>query len=72
MTKISAISDNKTYTAINLGSLDGLADHSLIHAVSGQEVKGKVFLKEATKATGTEISLQTLAPPYRVAIFPYP
>lgn len=63
MEKVKKISENSNYTAVNIGKLDDLMEHSLIHPVSGSEIKGKVFLKDATKATGTEISFQIL-PPY--------
>ena len=61
MKQVSTISESKNYTAINIGCLSELDEHSLIHPKSGREVKGKVFLKDATNATGTEISFQVLA-----------
>lgn len=57
---IELISENKNYKAVNLGCLDELMEHGLIHPKSGEEIRGKVFLKEATKATGTEISFNSL------------
>jgi quercetin dioxygenase-like cupin family protein len=69
MKAIENISENKNYTAINIGSLDKLMEHSLIHPKSGQEIKGKVFVKEATKATGTEISFSVLPPQTEVSYF---
>lgn len=62
MKKIESISENKNYTAVNIGSLSELMEHGFIHPKSGQEIRGKVFLKEATKATGTEISFNMLPP----------
>jgi mannose-6-phosphate isomerase-like protein (cupin superfamily) len=62
MKQIEAISENKNYTAINIGSLNELNAYSFIHPKTGQEVTGKVFVKEATKATGTEISFTTIPP----------
>jgi mannose-6-phosphate isomerase-like protein (cupin superfamily) len=62
MKKIEKISENKNFTAVNIGSLDKLMEHSLIHPVSKQELKGKVFVKEAIKSSGTEISFTTLPP----------
>ena len=62
MRKSEVISENPNYTAINIGKLDDLMDYSMLHPKSGQEIKGKIFLKEATKATGTEISFQMLPP----------
>ena len=58
MKKTRLISESENFTAVDIGKLSELADHSLIHPKSGQEVKGKVFLKNATNATGTEISFQ--------------
>jgi len=62
MKKIEKISENKNYTAVNIGSLDHIEEYSFLHPKTGQTVTGKVFLKEATKATGTEISFTTLPP----------
>jgi mannose-6-phosphate isomerase-like protein (cupin superfamily) len=45
-----------------LGSLDALTDYNLIHPVNNKLVIGKVFLKDATKASGTQISFNTLLP----------
>ena len=63
------ISDGENYTVVSIGKLDDLEDHSLIHPKSGKEVKGKVFLKALTKATGTEISFQTLPPKTELPYF---
>ncbi|MDR2036328.1 MAG: cupin domain-containing protein [Bacteroidales bacterium] len=62
MKKPELISENKYHTAVNIGKLDGITDYSMIHPKSGKEIKGKVFLKDVTKATGTEISFQILPP----------
>ncbi|WP_294612728.1 cupin domain-containing protein [uncultured Bacteroides sp.] len=56
------ISENKNYTAVNIGSLNELMQHTLVHPVSGQIIEGKAFLKEPTRATGTEISFNSLPP----------
>ena len=69
MKKTEYISDNKNYSAVNIGSLDMLMDHSLIHPKSKAEVKGKVFLKEATQSSGTEISFQMLPPKTELPYF---
>ena len=55
--------------AIDLGSLSGLFDYSLIHPVSKREIEGKVFLKDATKSTGTEISFNSIPPRTEVPYF---
>ena len=60
MRQIEKISANKNYTAINMGNLEDIKLYSLTHAKTGKEVKGKVFLKEPTKATGTEISFTVI------------
>ena len=41
--------------------LDNLKNYSLIHPKTKKEIKGKLFLKSPTNATGTEISFTTLA-----------
>jgi mannose-6-phosphate isomerase-like protein (cupin superfamily) len=61
MKNIKEIKENKNYTAVDLGDLDKLMEYSLIHKVNKQKIEGKVFLKEATKSTGTEISFNSLA-----------
>lgn len=62
MKQIEKISTNKNYTAVNIGLLDKLQDYSFLHPKTGQTVTGKVFLKEATCATGTEVSFTTIPP----------
>lgn len=62
MKQIEKISASNNYIAVNVGSLDQVTNYSLIHPKTGLEVKGKVFLKELTQATGTEISFTTLPP----------
>jgi mannose-6-phosphate isomerase-like protein (cupin superfamily) len=62
MKQIEQISENKNYTAVNVGRLDKLMEHSFIHPKNKQEVTGKVFVNKATKASGTEISFTTLPP----------
>jgi len=62
MKQIEKLSENENYTAVNLGSLDELMDYSLIHPVRKTLIEGKVFLKDATQATGTEISFNMLLP----------
>ncbi len=67
--KAEIISENKEYTAVNIGSIADIKNHSLIHPVSGREVKGKVFLKELTKASGTEISFTSIPPKSELGYF---
>ncbi len=69
MKKIEKLSENTHYRAIDLGALGGLMDYSLVHPVNKRTIEGKVFLKEATKATGTEISFNMLPPETEVPYF---
>jgi mannose-6-phosphate isomerase-like protein (cupin superfamily) len=62
MKSINKISESKNYTAVSIGKLTELMGHSLIHPVNKREIEGKVFLKNATNATGTEISFNMLPP----------
>jgi len=62
MKAIEKIAEDKNYTAVNLGNLDELMEYSLIHKVNKQEIEGKVYLKEPTNATGSEISFNSLPP----------
>ena len=62
MKQLEKLSENENYSAINLGSLDELMDYSLIHPVRKHLIEGKVFLKDATQASGTEISFNMLLP----------
>src|ERR1035437_4457792 len=62
MKQIEKILENTNYSAVNLGELDNLMDYSLIHPVNKKLIEGKVFLKDMTKATGTEISFNSLPP----------
>ena len=69
MKQVKKIAENKNYTAIDIGNLNEIKDYSLIHAVSKNEVRGKLFLKEPTGATGTEISFTTIPPKSEVGYF---
>ena len=62
MKQIEKLSENSSYTAINLGNLEELMSYSLIHPVNKRLIEGKVFLKDPTQATGTEISFNSLPP----------
>ena len=62
MKQIKELSEITNYTAVNLGDLNKLMDYTLIHPVNKQLVEGKVFLKDATKASGSEISFNSLPP----------
>ena len=62
MKQLEKLTENKHFTAVNIGILDSIKDYSLIHPVNKKLLEGKVFLKNATKATGTEISFNSLPP----------
>ena len=61
MKPIEKLSENINYSAVNLGTLNDIKDYALIHPVSKRLIEGKVFLKDDTKSTGTEISFNSLA-----------
>ncbi len=69
MKKLELISENKNYTAVNIGKMEDIGEHSLIHSKLKTEIKGKVFLKEPTKSTGTEISFTTIPPKSELGYF---
>lgn len=62
MKTMEKISEGKNYSAINIGSLDELMEHSYLHPKLKMEVKGKVFVGDALRTTGSEISFQILPP----------
>jgi mannose-6-phosphate isomerase-like protein (cupin superfamily) len=62
MKQIEKLLENTNFSAVNLGNLNDLMDYSLIHPVNKKPIEGKVFLKDATKSTGTEISFNSLPP----------
>lgn len=44
METINILSENENYTAVNIGSMNELMKHTLVHSVSGRIVEGKVFI----------------------------
>ncbi len=62
MKDLQITSDGPNYSAIDLGEFDNLIDYSFLHPRLKNEIKGKVFIGEILKATGTEISFQILPP----------
>jgi mannose-6-phosphate isomerase-like protein (cupin superfamily) len=69
MKKVEVISENKNHTAINIGKLEDIDKYSLIHPKLKNEIKGKLFLKQPTKMTGTEISFTTIPPKSELGYF---
>jgi Mannose-6-phosphate isomerase len=69
MKTIGKIAQNKNFAAIDLGNLEEILQYTLIHPVSKREIEGKVFVKDATGATGTEISFNMLPPHTEVSYF---
>jgi len=62
MKQLEKLAENTSFTAVNMGNLADIMDYSLIHPVNKKVLEGKVFLKDATQATGTEISFNSLHP----------
>lgn len=69
MKKIELISENQNYSAVNIGKLNEAGKYSLVHPKLKYEIKGKVFLKDSTKSTGTEISFTTIPPKSELGYF---
>lgn len=44
METINILSENENYTAVNIGSMNELMKHTLVHSVSGRIIEGKAFL----------------------------
>lgn len=69
MKNIEQTTKGEGYVAINIGRLDKVREYSLIHPKLKTEIFGKLFLKDVTEATGTEISFNTLPPHTEVPYF---
>ena len=52
MKQAKKIAEGRNYTAADIGDAEDIKSYSLIHAKTGQEVRGKLFLKELTRANG--------------------
>lgn len=59
MNSTKQITESKNFTAIDFGKLDLVLERA----------NGKIFLKDATKASGTEISISILPPKTDLPIF---
>ena len=69
MKKVDIITKGEGYTAIDMGPLDKVGEYSLIHPKLNVEIFGKLFLKDITGSTGTEISFNTIPPKTEVSYF---
>ena len=67
--EIKQIAKNKNSTAIDIGCLDKLMEHTYVHPKLGHVTEGRVFLKECLDATGTEISFNSIPPETDVPYF---
>ena len=61
MKELKKLGEGSNYTAVSAGKFDNLNEFVLPMG-NGVEIKGKVFTGAALKATGMEMSLQTMAP----------
>lgn len=69
MKNVEQIVKGEDYTAINIGSLERIGEYSIIHPKLETEIFGKLFLKDLTGSTGTEISFNTLSPHTEIPYF---
>lgn len=69
MKNIEVKSEGINHSAIDLGEFDNLMDYSYFHPKLKQEIKGKVFIGEALKTTGEEISFMLLPPGTEIPFF---
>lgn len=69
MKNIGIISESESHSAINIGSLNTLTEHSIIHPKTKKKIKGKLFIKDLTKSTGSELSFSTLPPKTELPYF---
>lgn len=61
MKELKKLGEGSNYTAVSAGKFDNLNEFVLPMG-NGVEIKGKVFTGADLKATGMEMSLQTMAP----------
>ena len=61
MKELKVLGEGANFTAVSTGKFDGLKDY-VLPLGEGVSVNGKVFTGEALKATGMEMSLQTMQP----------
>ncbi len=68
MKKPDIVSKGANHTAIDIGDLDRVYEYTLIHPKTGAELH-RLFVKDHTDATGTEISFQSLPPQTELSYF---
>lgn len=61
MKELKVLGEGANFTAVSTGKFDGLKDY-VLPLGGGVSVNGKVFTGGALKATGMEMSLQTMCP----------
>ena len=61
MKELKVLGEGANFTAVSTGKFDGLKDY-VLPLGEGVSVNGKVFTGGALKATGMEMSLQTMCP----------
>lgn len=61
MKTVEKISEGTNYTAVSVGEMAGLGEHTLVLA-PGIEIPGKVFIGGDLQVTGAQISFQRFAP----------
>lgn len=69
MKEITRVAENTNFVAVNVGKLDQLSEYTILHPSSGRVMEGKVFLKDITGSTGTEISYNVLPPKAELPYF---
>lgn len=69
MKKPTTIAEGENYTALALGDWDDLGDYAYLHPKLNVEIAGKVFVGEALKSSGAEISFQLVPPRTELSFF---
>jgi mannose-6-phosphate isomerase-like protein (cupin superfamily) len=56
------IEQGNNFSAIDLGDFDNLSDYKFLHPKLYTELRGKIFVGELIRSTGSEISFQVMPP----------
>lgn len=67
MKNLAITSDGKNHTSIDIGKFSDLMDYAYLNSKMNLEVKGKVFVGEILKTSGSEISFQLMLPNTEIA-----